>query len=377
MTTVEVAVPTKPWKASSRERVRDIAIFAIALATSYLVVAATPMKGKLAYFGVFFLAYALLTSVFKATVRGSAAAKDALVNSLVAIGAIVTVIPVVSILATLLKKGLPGIRLNLFTQDMALATPTDPLSNGGLLHAITGTLILVTVALILSVPIGILTALYLTEIKGRFTGPIRFLVQAMSGVPSIVAGLFILSSILYPITKAYSGFMGSLALTILMIPTIARTSEEVLKLIPNDLREAGTALGGTQWRTVAMIVVPAAKSGLVTAIILGAFGAHALKKVLTEEALVTFETGVKYQMYHALFLLFLGTTALVSDVVKKKVFQLVVVGVVFFSGSIYVLATRTITGIDFRPLGIVTPIGGVLLILGWTALLWNLTLRKK
>lgn len=115
----------------------------------------------------------------------------------------------------------------------------------------------------------------------------------------------------------------------------------------------------------------------ITAIILGAFGAHALKKELTEEALVTFETGVKYQMYHALFLLFLGTTALVSDVVKKKVFQLVVVGVVFFSGSIYVLATRTITGIDFRPLGIVTPIGGSLLILGWTALLWNLTLRKK
>ncbi len=115
----------------------------------------------------------------------------------------------------------------------------------------------------------------------------------------------------------------------------------------------------------------------ITAIILGAFGAHALKNELTDEALVTYETGVKYQMYHALFLLFLGTTALVSDVVKKKVFQLVVVGVVFFSGSIYVLATRTITGIDFRPLGIVTPIGGALLILGWTALLWNLTLRKK
>ena len=115
----------------------------------------------------------------------------------------------------------------------------------------------------------------------------------------------------------------------------------------------------------------------ITAIILGAFGAHALKKELTEEALVTFETGVKYQIYHALFLLFLGTTTLVSDVVKKKVFQLVVVGVVFFSGSIYVLATRTITGIDFRPLGIVTPIGGALLIVGWIALFWNLTLRKK
>jgi phosphate transport system permease protein len=152
---------------------------------------------------------------------------------------------------------------------MALATPTDPIATGGLLHAITGTLTMVALALIMSVPIGILTALYLTEIKGKFSGPIRFLVQAMSGVPSIVAGLFILSAVLYPITKAYSGLMGALALTILMIPTIARTSEEVLLLIPNDLREAGTALGGTQWRTVAMIVLPAARSGLMTAVILG------------------------------------------------------------------------------------------------------------
>lgn len=261
--------PTMPWKASPRERATDTAIFLVALLSSYTTVAITPMKGKLAYFAVFFIAYALLTAIFKAQQRGSAAAKDALVNSLVAIGAIVTVIPVISILATVLKNGLPGISFGLFTHDMALATPTDPLSNGGILHAITGTLLLVAVALVLSVPIGILTALYLTEIKGRFTGPIRFLVQAMSGVPSIVAGLFILSAVLYPITKAYSGLMGSLALTILMIPTIARTSEEVLNLIPNDLREAGTALGGTQWRTVAMIVLPAAKSGLVTAIILG------------------------------------------------------------------------------------------------------------
>lgn len=269
MSSAVTAVPTKPWKPSHQERASDIAIFLIAMATSYGLVSATPMKGKLAYFGCFFLAYAFLTSVFKARQRGSAAAKDALVNSLVAIGAIVTVIPAASILATVVKKGLPGISFGLFTHDMALATPTDPLNNGGLLHAITGTLILVAIALIFSVPIGILTALYLTEIKGRFTNPIRFLVQAMSGVPSIVAGLFILSAILYPITKAYSGLMGSLALTILMIPTIARTSEEVLNLIPNELREAGTALGGTQWRTVAMIVLPAAKSGLVTAIILG------------------------------------------------------------------------------------------------------------
>ena len=261
--------PMKPWKATKKERATDISIFFLALLSSYAVVAVTPMKGKLAIFVVFFLVYMLMTSSIKGFQLGSAAAKDALVNSLVAFGAIVTVIPIASILFTVVQKGLPGISLNLFLSDMSMATPTDPLNNGGLLHAITGTLALVTIALIMSVPIGILTALYLTEIKGKFTAPIRFLVQAMSGVPSIVAGLFILSAILYPITKSFSGFMGSLALTILMIPTIARTSEEVLNLIPNDLREAGVALGGTQWRTVAMIVLPAAKSGLVTAVILG------------------------------------------------------------------------------------------------------------
>jgi phosphate transport system permease protein len=267
MTTIPT--PIKPWKATKQERAKDIGIFVLSLLSSYLIVAATAMKGKLALFVVFFLVYMALTASIKGFQLGSAAAKDALVNSLVAFGAIVTVIPIASILFTVAQKGLPGISLNLFTSDMSMATPTDPLNNGGLLHAITGTLALVTLALIMSVPIGILTALYLTEIKGRFTAPIRFLVQAMSGVPSIVAGLFILSAILYPITKSFSGFMGSLALTILMIPTIARTSEEVLNLIPNDLREAGVALGGTQWRTVAMIVLPAAKSGLITAVILG------------------------------------------------------------------------------------------------------------
>lgn len=267
MTTIPT--PMKPWKATKKERAKDVAIFALSLLCSYLVVAATAMKGKLALFVVFFLVYMALTASIKGFQLGTAAAKDALVNSLVAFGAIVTVIPIASILFTVVQKGLPGISLNLFVSDMSMATPTDPLSNGGLLHAITGTLALVILALIMSVPIGILTALYLTEIKGRFTAPIRFLVQAMSGVPSIVAGLFILSAVLYPITKSFSGFMGALALTILMIPTIARTSEEVLNLIPNDLREAGVALGGTQWRTVAMIVLPAAKSGLVTAVILG------------------------------------------------------------------------------------------------------------
>lgn len=266
---INTAIPTKPWAKSRRDKSREISFVFSAALFSYLFVGLLPMKGKLSYFAIFFISYSVIAAVYALIQRGLPAAKDAFVRILVAIGAVLTIIPMASIIFTVLQKGLPGLHPKLIFTDMSMATPTDPISNGGLLHAITGTLTLVILALIMSVPIGILTALYLTEINGRLARPIRFLVQAMSGVPSIVAGLFILSAILYPITKSYSGLMGALALTILMIPTVARTAEEVLLLIPNDLREAGTALGGTQWRTVAMIVLPAARSGLITAVILG------------------------------------------------------------------------------------------------------------
>jgi phosphate transport system permease protein len=234
-----------------------------------LLVKMTGLSGKLGFFVSFVLIFVALTSGREYRRFGSASAKDALVNTVVAAGTFLTIIPIASIIFEVFSKGYKGIYLGLFTNDMSLNSPNDPANVGGLGHAIIGTLILVAIALVISVPVGILTALYLTEIKGKLSQPIRFLVQAMSGVPSIVAGLFILSAILYPITKQNSAFLGSLSLAILMIPTVARTSEEVLNLIPSDLREAGVALGGTQWRTVAMIVVPAAKSGLLTAVILG------------------------------------------------------------------------------------------------------------
>ena len=263
------AVPTKPWAKSPQDRILGLTFFLAAILFSYFFVAATELKGKLAYAFIFFVAYAVITSTHSFIIRGPQAAKDSFVSTLVALGAVATVIPIASILFTVVKNGAPGLHPGILSNDMSMAAATDPIASGGVLHAITGTLTMVVLALLMSVPIGILTALYLTEVRGKFAGPVRFLVQAMSGVPSIVAGLFVLSAVIYPITKGYSALMGALALTILMIPTIARTSEEVLLLIPNDLREAGTALGGTQWRTVAMIVVPAARSGLVTAIILG------------------------------------------------------------------------------------------------------------
>jgi phosphate transport system permease protein len=116
---------------------------------------------------------------------------------------------------------------------------------------------------------GILTALYLTEIKGPGSKFIQFTVQAMSGVPSVVAGLFIFAAVILTTPLKASGIDGAFALSILMVPTVTRTAQEVLLLVPNDLREAGLAMGATQWRTVASIVVPAARNGLLTATILG------------------------------------------------------------------------------------------------------------
>jgi len=111
------------------------------------------------------------------------------------------------------------------------------------------------------------------------------------------------------------------------------------------------------------------------AIILGAFGAHALKKILSIEALSSFETGVKYQMYHALFLILIATVKELSEKAKNTIYNLVVLGVVFFSGSIYLLTTKNITAIDFKPIGMITPIGGLLLIVAWGVLFY--TIAKK
>ena len=261
--------PQRPWQASTKDKAVTLGIFILSVALAYGVVLATGLSGKLGMFASFVFIYISITSGRSYLQFGSAMAMDSLVNILVAVGTFLTLVPIASILFEVFSKGYKGLYPGLFYRDMSVNSPNDPANVGGLGHAILGTFFLVSIALIISVPIGILTALYLTEIKGKFSRPIRFLVQAMSGVPSIVAGLFILSAILYPITKQNSSLLGSLALAILMIPTVARTSEEVLNLIPNDLREAGVALGGTQWRTVAMIVVPAAKSGLLTAVILG------------------------------------------------------------------------------------------------------------
>ena len=261
--------PGTPWEPTAKERGQKTLNLLIAVAISFVLLYSTGLNGKLGWVAAFFFSYISVSFIAEYRRAGKPAAQDSLLTSISRFAIFLAIIPIASILATVVSKGWRGLHWGLFTQDMSEATVNSPIQEGGMLAAIVGTLIMVGLALIFTLPIAILTALYLTEIKGKFARPIRFLVQAMSGVPSIVAGLFILSSLIYPVTKALSGMMGSLALTILMIPTIARTAEEMLRLIPNELREAGVALGGTQWRTVAGVILPAAKSGLVTAIILG------------------------------------------------------------------------------------------------------------
>jgi len=269
MTVADQVKPGMPWLPTRKEKSQTLVSFLLSVISSIVLLLATGLDGKLGWVFAFFISYVSISFVTEYRKAGIPAAQDSLLTSISRFAIFLALIPVVSIVATVISKGWRGLHFGLFTQDMSLATVNSEIHEGGMLAAIVGTLIMVGLALIFTLPISILTALYLTEINGKFAGIVRFLVQAMSGVPSIVAGLFILSSIVYPITQSYSGLMGSLALSILMIPTVARTAEEVLLLIPSDLREAGLALGATQWRTVAMVVVPAVKSGLVTATILG------------------------------------------------------------------------------------------------------------
>ena len=273
MATVQSAIttppPAKPWVKTPIQRIPSIATAIFALVLSAAIIELTPLKGKLGFFLVFVPLITVLQYLVARIRATKKAAQDVLVSSFMWTAAFLVFLPTVSILTTTVEKGVKGFRLGIFTNTMATTSYTDAIQMGGLLHALLGTVYLIILSVIISVPLGILTALYLTEIKGPGSGFIQFIVQAMSGVPSVIAGLFIFSAVILTTPLEASSFMGSLALAILMVPTVTRTSQEVLVLIPNDLREAGLALGATQWKTVALVVVPAAKSGLITAVILG------------------------------------------------------------------------------------------------------------
>jgi phosphate transport system permease protein len=162
-------------------------------------------------------------------------------------------------------KGLRRLSWHFFTEDLSKTGPLTP--GGGGEHAVIGTLVQVGIATVAVVPIAVMTAVYLNEINGRLARPIRFITEAMSGLPSIVAGLLVFTLVVQ--SYGFSGLAGAIALAILMLPTVTRASEEMLRTVPDSLREGSLALGAPRWRLVQRVVLPTALAGLVTAVILG------------------------------------------------------------------------------------------------------------
>ena len=200
---------------------------------------------------------------------GSVVAKDRVATVLIATAGLCTVVPLILIVAYVISKGLGGITTAFFTDTLESVGPLDPPTVGGAKHAIIGTLQQVGLAMLLSTPLGLLTAVHLAESQGRLARVTRVLVDAMSGIPSIVAGLFIYTMWVVRFGQGFSGLAAAMALSVLMLPTVARTAEEVIKLIPNSLRESSLALGAPEWKTTLRIILPAARSGIVTATVLG------------------------------------------------------------------------------------------------------------
>jgi phosphate transport system permease protein len=211
-------------------------------------------------------------------------AKDRLMTVLIGGAFALAMIPLISLVYEVTKRGIPGLSLEFFTSDARGVVG----EGGGAAHAIVGTLVITAVAAAISVPIGIMGAIYLNEYgEGRLRRALTFFVDVMTGIPSIVAGLFA-----YALFELFFGpgirlgVMGSVALSVLMIPIVIRSAEEVLKIVPNHLREAAYALGTPKWKTIVKVVLPTAFAGLVTGVMI------AVARIVGETAPLLVTTGV-------------------------------------------------------------------------------------
>jgi phosphate transport system permease protein len=263
--------PTNPARMSRRDRRQLLLSGAAGLSAAAVLCGVMDWTHPLT-FVIWALLWFLLSSWLMARDTSSpVVATDRLVTTLVWLAGLLAVAVLVWMLVYVLVKGLPGLDLEFFTSDLSDVGPLDP--GGGALHAIVGTVQQIAIASVIAIPAALLTAVYLNEIRGRMSPVIRFVVDAMSGLPSIVAGLFIYTLVVSPegfsLGWGYSGFAAGLALAILMIPIVTRAAEEMLRTVDDGLRESALALGAPQWRTALRIVLPTARSGLITASILG------------------------------------------------------------------------------------------------------------
>lgn len=232
-----------------------------------LVFAVSPLYGIAQFLILTTLLFVVALSTLSGTYEGSRQARDRFATTMVHTAFVLALIPLVGVLGYTVAKGLPRLDISFLTHSMRNVGPRD--SYGGAYHAILGTLEQVAIASVIAVPVGILTAVYLVEYgRGRLATVITFFVDVMTGIPSIVAGLFILSFWVLGLGRGYSGLAGGLALSILMMPVVVRSAEEMLKLVPDELREAALALGVPRWRTILKVVLPTALAGIVTGVML-------------------------------------------------------------------------------------------------------------
>jgi phosphate transport system permease protein len=229
-----------------------------------------PVSGGIGFWLSWYVAFLALYAVVSATSLDRVAVVDRLVGALVTTAGAVMVACLGGIVGFIVVRGWSALQhSNFFTETTAYIGPDAALDKGGIVAAMVGTLEQVAISMAISVPLGIATAIYLNEVPGRMARVVRTVIEAMSAVPTIVAGLFIYSMLILKFGADRSGFAASLALCVSMLPVVTTTGEVVLRLVPNGLREASLALGTTHWQTVRGVVLPTARSGLVTAVLLG------------------------------------------------------------------------------------------------------------
>lgn len=269
------AAPVESRRSTSTVRLVDVirllgcAAAAIGF-TSWLFFFALPLQGFLGFVLLAYAIFLVLFTLLTAFDENRPTVRDRVVAVVVQSLAFLLLLALFSVVVYTVGRGVTALgNLNFFTQDMGNAGPLDPLTEGGIIHAVVGTLIMIAIALAISIPLGVLTAVFLTEFPGRYSRFVRTVVEAMTALPSIVAGLFIYATLIVTLGFNRSGFAASLAITVMMLPIIIRSADVVLRLVPHNLTEASRALGASTWRTVWTVTLPTARSGLTTAIILG------------------------------------------------------------------------------------------------------------
>lgn len=228
------------------------------------------LSGPFAFVLVFYVIFLAIYAFVVSLSNNRPIVVDKVMSAVLASSAIVVFLALASVIFFVFFKGSRALtHLNLYTHDMASAGPTSPLSQGGIAHAVVGTLIIIGISVVITVPLGIACAVYLNETRGRAGRLVRTVVDAMTALPSIIAGLFIFATWILVLGFERSGLAAAIATSIMMLPIIIRSSDVVLRLVPGSLREASAATGAPQWRTVWHVVLPTARSGLATAVILG------------------------------------------------------------------------------------------------------------